>query len=223
MVLIWTHLKNLYKKGVYMGLISSTHSISRYYIDGEFPDGVTEGVRQGLIENAIPEIENEYDEISAGWTPLETPYNTDFESASFLFGTYFAFSLRIDKKSIPAKLVQKHMAIETEKKKKESGRAFISKNEKAEIKERIIDILMHKTPFIPNIYDILWDYEDKSLLLFSTQNAANELFETLFFKSFDHKPIRIFPYTIVETQGSFSSNEKDRVLALAPLNMKGAQ
>ena len=210
------------KKGVYMGLISSTHSISRYYIDGEFTDGPVEGVRRGLIENAIPEIENEYDEISAGWTPLETPYKPDFQSASFIFGTYFAFSLRIDKKSIPAKLVQKHMAIEMEKKKKESGRPFISKNEKTEIKEMVIDILMHKTPFIPNIYDVLWDYEDKNLLLFSTQKAANELFETLFLKSFDHKPIKIFPYTIVEKLGRFSNDKKDRVLALSPLNTKGA-
>ena len=204
-----------------MGFTSSTHSLSRYHIEGEFDGSTMEAVREGLIQNAIPEIESEYDEISAGWTPLETPYNPDFESASFIFGTYFAFSLRIDKKSIPAKLVLKHMTIEIEKKKKESGRPFISKNEKAEIKEMVIDILMHKTPFIPNIYDVLWDYEDKNLILFSTQKAANELFETLFFKSFDHKPIRIFPYTLVEKLGSFSSDKKDRVLALAPLNMKG--
>ncbi len=204
-----------------MGLISSTHSISRYYIDGEFQEGTAEGVLQGLKENAIPEIESEYEEISVGWTPLETPYTPDFDSASFTFGTYFAFSLRIDKKSIPAKLIQKHMAIETEKKKKESGRSFISKNEKAEIKEMVVDILLHKTPFIPNIYDVLWDYEDKHLILFSTQKAANELFETLFYKSFNHRPIRIFPYTLVEKLGSFTDNKKDRVLALAPLKIKG--
>ena len=84
-------------------------------------------------------------------------------------------------------------------------------------------ITMHKTPFIPNIYDVLWDYENKSLILFSTQKAANELFETLFFKSFDHKPIRIFPYTIMEKLGNFSSHQKDRASALAPLNMKGVQ
>lgn len=118
------------KKGVYMGLISSTHSISRYYIDGEFTDGPAEGVRRGLIENAIPEIENEYDEISAGWTPLETPYKPDFQSASFIFGTYFAFSLRIDKKSIPAKLVQKYMAIEMEKKRKKAADPLFQKMKK---------------------------------------------------------------------------------------------
>lgn len=200
-----------------MGLISSTHSMSRYHIEGTFDGSTMEAVREGLIQNAIPKIESEYDEISAGWTPFESPYNPDFQKYSFIFGTYFLFSMRIDKKSIPAKLVQKHMALEIEKKKEESGRDIISKNEKAEIKEMVIDILMHKIPSIPNIYDVLWSYEEKNLFLFSTQKAANELFETLFLKSFNHKAIRIFPYTLVEKLGKLSDDKKDRVLGLAPL------
>ncbi len=201
-----------------MGLISSSHSMSRYYVEGSFDGSTMEEVREGLIQNAMPKIESEYDEISAGWTPVESPYNPDFEKFSFIFGTYFLFSLRIDKKSIPAKLVQKNMALEIEKKKEESGRDFISKNEKSEIKEMVLDILMHRIPSIPSLYDVLWSYEEKSLIIFSTQKAANELFETLFLKSFNHKPIRIFPYTLVEKLGKFSDDNKDRILSLTPLN-----
>lgn len=200
-----------------MGFISSTHPLSRYYIEGRFEDSTMEAVREGLIQNAIPEIESEYDEISAGWTPFESPYKPDFETYSFIFSTYFLFSLRIDKKSIPPKLVQKHMAIEMEKKKQETGRDFLSKNEKAELKEYILDILMHRIPSIPNTYDILWSYEEQLLYMFSTQKAANELFETLFFKSFNHKPIRIFPYTLVEKLGKLTDSQKDRFISLSPL------
>jgi recombination associated protein RdgC len=125
--------------------------------------------------------------------------------------------LRIDKKSIPAKLIQKHMALEIEKKKEESGRDFISKNEKSEIKEMITDVLMHKIPSIPSIYEVLWNYEEGSLFFFTTQKAANELFETIFLKSFNLKPIRLFPYTIVETKSKFSTDQKDNVLSLSPL------
>lgn len=200
-----------------MGLISSTHSMSRYHIEGEFDGSTMEAVREGLVQNAITEIESEYDDITAGWTPFESPYKPDFEKYSFIFGTYFLFSLRIDKKSIPAKVVQKHMALEIEKKKEESGRDFLSKNEKAEIKEMVLDILMHKIPSVPSIYDILWSYEEKTLILFSTQKAANELFETLFLTSFNHKPIRIFPYTMVEKLGKLTDTQKDRFLTLTPL------
>lgn len=200
-----------------MGLISSTHSISRYHVDGEIEGSIVEEVRNGLIKHSIPKIESEYDEISAGWTPVESPYNPDFEKFSFQFGTYFLFSLRIDKKSIPGKLIHKHMTIEIEKKKEKSGREFLSKNEKSEIKDMVTDILMHKIPSIPNVYDVLWSYEEKNLYLYTTQKAANEYFETIFLKSFNVKPIRLFPYTIVETKSDFSNTQKDRVLSLTPV------
>ncbi len=200
-----------------MGLISSTHSVTRYHIDGKIEGSINEKVREGLIKYSIPKIENEYDEISAGWTPLESPYNPDFESFSFLFGTYFVFSLRVDKKSIPAKLIQKYIAMEIEKKKEKSGRDFISKNEKSELEEHVIDILMHKIPAVPSLYDVLWDYEEKNLYLYTTQKAANEFFETIFLKSFKLKPIRLFPYTLIETKSSFQSSQKDKFLTLTPL------
>jgi recombination associated protein RdgC len=200
-----------------MGLISSTHSITRYVVDGEIDGSINEIVREGLIKYSIPKIESEYDEITAGWAPLESPYNPDFEQFSYTFGTYFVFSLRIDKKSIPVKVIQKYMAIEIEKKIKESGRDFISKNEKSEIKELVTDILMHKIPAVPNLYDVLWDYEQKNLYLYTTQKAANEFFETIFLKSFKLKPVRLFPYTLIETKSFFSNPQKDKILNLTPL------
>jgi len=162
-------------------------------------------------------MESEFDEITAGWTPYESPYHPDFEKFSFTFGTYFLFSLRIDKKSIPAKLIQKHMAIEMENKKEKSGRDFLSKNEKSELKDMVTDKLMRQIPAVPNVYDVLWDYESSNLLFFSTQKAANEFFETIFLKSFNLKPIRLFPYTIVEKKSKFKDQEKDKVLSLSPI------
>ena len=201
-----------------MGFLSSTHSMSRYIIEGKFETDPMEEIRNGLIQNTIPRVESEYEEISAGWTPFESPYNPDFEKFSFIFGTYFLFSLRIDKTSIPAKLVQKQMAIEIEKKKEKTGRDFISKNEKSEIKEMVTDVLMHRMPAIPNVYDVLWSYEEDALFLFTTQKAANEFFETIFLKSFGLKAIRIFPYTLVEKKSEFTDPEKDRIMTLTPLH-----
>lgn len=81
-----------------------------------------------------------------------------------------------------------------------------------------MDVLMHKMPAIPNVYDVLWDYDTGNLFLFTTQKAANEFFETIFFKSFNLKPVRLFPYTLVETKSAFSSANKDRILTLTPLH-----
>ena len=192
-----------------MGLLSSTVSLSRYRVEGDIEGSVLETVRTGLTQNVISPIEDEYAEISVGWTPLESPFDPDFEQYGFSFGNYFIFSFRIDKKSVPAKIIKKYVTLEMIKKLRESHREFLSKNEKAEIKEMITEKLMRRMPSAPNIYDVMWDYENKTVLFFSTQKAANEEFETQFKKSFQLKLIRLFPFTMIETTASLNTDEKD--------------
>ncbi len=204
-----------------MGFLSSSMSVSRYWVEKnkDDDDSVLELVRDGLTKNAVSEIEDEYAEIAAGWTPHESPYDPDFEKFPMTFGTYFLFSLRIDKKKIPAKIIQKQTAIEIAKRLKKAGRDFISKNEKTDIKDMIIEKLMRQIPSTPNIYDVLWDYDQSSLYFLTTQKAANETFETLFRKSFDMKLIKIFPFTLIETSSNFSDKEKDQILNLTKMTM----
>jgi len=212
--------KNL-NSGVFMGILSSSVSISRYTVEKkkteDQPDSVLEIVRNGLKENAITGIEDDYEEISIGWTPYESPYDPDFEKFSFVFGEYFIFSLRIDKKKIPAKIIQKHTAVEIAKRLKESDREFLSKNEKTDIKDQVIEHLMGRIPSTPDIYEVIWDYEQALLFFFTTQKAANEELETIFFKSFKQKLIRLFPFTLVETSPSFTDSERDLAANLSTI------
>ena len=83
----------------------------------------------------------------------------------------------------------------------------------------ITDLLLTQIPSVPNVYDVVWNYEEQNLMLFSTQKAVNEFFETIFFKSFNLKPIRIFPYTMVEKKSKFTAPEKDRILTLSSLSL----
>lgn len=201
-----------------MGFLSSSVSITRYKVQGVMEDAIMENVQNGLQQNAMPKIEDDYAEIITGWTPFENAYEPDFEKYTFIFGDFFLFSLRIDKKSIPAKITQKYTAIEIAKKLKESGREYLSKNEKTDIKDMIIEKLMKQIPSTPNTYDVLWNYETSTILFFTTQKAANEELETLFSRSFKLKLIRLFPYTLVERSDIFSNEEKDKVLNLSTVN-----
>ncbi len=203
-----------------MGLLSPNASITRYIVEKnkENDDPILKIVKKGLKKNKISEIEDEYSEIVMGWTPFESHFEPDFEKYTFQFGTYFIFSLRIDKKSIPKKIIQKYIAIEIIKKLKQTNRDFLSKNEKTDIKDAVIEKLMRQIPATPNIYDVLWDYEQSSILFFTTQKAANETFETLFTKSFNLKIIRVFPFTMIEKNSIFTSDEKNQLLNLKPAN-----
>jgi len=192
-----------------MGLLSSRMSITRYQVTGQLDGSVHETVYQGLKQHSIPKIEDDSSEATVGWTSFETPYAPDFEGYSFVFGAYMLFALRIDKKSIPPKLIQKHYALNTSKHLADTGRRFLSGNEKKAIKENVINTLARRIPAVPNVYDLVWEYDSASLWFFTNLKAMNEALETLFVKSFNLQLIRLVPYTAAVLTAELSDDEGD--------------
>jgi len=203
-----------------MSLLSASVSITRYKIEGKLKTPITETVAAALKKNAISEIEDQSAETMSGWTSFEKPYQPDFSGSNFVYATYLVFALRIDKKTIPSKLIQKHFMIESARRLDESGRQYLSRNEKQIIKDRVIEALYLKVPAIPHVYDIIWNYEASALWFFSNLKAANEELETLFLRSFGLTPIRMFPYTAAQFGSGLSDTEKDILLKLAPTRFK---
>ena len=199
-----------------MGLFSSSVSITRFKVQGKLEEPVLETLVAGLKKNAIREIDEDAADKVVGWTSFENPYQPDFEGASFSIGTHWVFSLRIDKKKIPLKVVQKMCAQETAKKLAETGREFLSRNEKKLLRENVINTLSLRIPATPNIYDLIWNYEDASVYFFSNLKEANEEVETLFAKSFKLTLIRLFPYTMADLNAGLGDADRDVVGKLTP-------
>jgi hypothetical protein len=199
-----------------MGILSSSVSITQYYVDGRMAEPIIETVAKGLKKFSVEEIDNESSDKAIGWACFNNPFSTDFDVNPFLIGTHFVFSMRIDKKSIPAKIVQKHYTLEMKKRLENSGREFLSKTEKKEIKDHVLNLLNLRIPATPNIYDLIWDYESEKLWFFSNLKGANEELETLFSKSFKLKLIRLFPYSMGTLRSPLSDTEKDALSILTP-------
>jgi len=98
----------------------------------------------------------------------------------------------------------------------DSGRDFLSKNEKKMVKEHVISGLSVRIPATPNIYDLVWNYEDSVVWFFSNLKAANEELETLFSKSFSLSLIRLFPYNAAELSAGFSDSQLDELHKISP-------
>ena len=90
-----------------MGILSASVSVTRYQVQGKIKAPVTENITNGLKENTIAEIDNQISEKSVGWTSFDKPFQPNFEGSSFVYGSYFVFSLRIDKKNITPKVLKK--------------------------------------------------------------------------------------------------------------------
>ncbi|BBO70211.1 hypothetical protein DSCA_41410 [Desulfosarcina alkanivorans] len=199
-----------------MGILSSSASITQYHVEGKLPEPILETVSKGLKKNAIEEIDNESSDKAIGWSCFNDPFSTDFDQSPFLIGTHLVFSMRIDKKTIPAKIVKKQYTLEMKKRLKNSGREFLSKTEKKEIKDHVLHVLNLRIPATPNIYDLIWNYESATLWFFSNLKGANEELETLFTRSFKMKLIRLFPFTMATLTSPLTDMEKDAVSQFTP-------
>jgi len=199
-----------------MAILSSAASITRYRVDGKIKSSVVETVAEGLKKNSISEIDEDAAEKAAGWTSFETPFQPNFDGSSFVYGSLFVFSLRVDRKQIPTKLVKKHLILETSKRLAKTGRRFLSKDEKQALKEKVTAELAIRVPSTPNLYDIIWDYEKSSLYFFSNLRSANQELEELFKRSFTLSLIRIIPYTAGDLLSDLTDQERDILLSLSP-------
>jgi len=198
-----------------MGLLSPSVSITQYRVEGQLPSPINDHVTEALKKNMISDIDNDASEQTIGWTAFDDPFQPDFEGSRFVIDTAWVFSLRIDKKSIPAKVLKKHYNMEMAKRLAESGRDYLSKTEKQQIKDHVLTVLSTRIPATPNVYDILWKYEEGRLWFFTNLKAANEALETLFTRSFKLRLIRLFPYTAGLDAG-LNGPEKDALDQLKP-------
>lgn len=201
-----------------MGLLSSSASVARYRIKGKIKDPLLDTIARGLNKYRIAEIDNYSEDKISGWTSFKNPYMADFSGSSFVYDPYIVFSLRIDKKSIPSKTIQKQYVTEMTRRLSGKGRDYISLHEKKEIKAQIIASLGKRIPATPNVYDVVWLPEKASLWFFSTLKSANEELESLFLKSFDLVLIRLFPYTQAHCMDGFSDRDIDQLNHMSPSN-----
>lgn len=199
-----------------MGLLSSSVSITRFKVEGRLAEPIIETVAAGLKNNTIVDIDNEAFESAVGWTSFDTPFKPNFEGSSFVVGPHFFFSLRIDKKNISSKVVKKLYTQQMAKNLAESGREYLSREEKKLIKDAVIHSLHIRIPATPNVYDLIWKHEKAELWFFSHQKAANEALETLFSKSFRLTLIRLFPYTAATLTAGLSETQLDSLSSLSP-------
>jgi len=199
-----------------MSILSGSVSITRYKVLGKIEAPITENIANVLITNTIAEIDNQISDKAIGWTSFDKPFQPNFEGSSFVYGSYFVFSLRIDKKNITPKVLKKHYTIEAAKRMAENGREYLSKTEKKLVKDHVINGLSLRIPATPNVYDLVWNHDDSLVWFFSNLKAANEELETLFAKSFNLSLVRLFPYTAAEFSSELSDTQRDVLQKISP-------
>ena len=171
-----------------MGLLAASGGFTRYRIVGEVKDQILREAPDRLKKFAFNDIDNSAEERAFGWVAFEDYLDNEWRSAPPEKGHFLAFSLRLDTRRISPAVFKKYLrlAIDQEKEHmKDTGKAFLSKDRKKEIAERVRLSLMTRALPIPAVFEAVWNTLDHVIWLCSTNGKVQELFEDLFTMTFE--------------------------------------
>lgn len=181
-----------------MGFMSASVGMTRYRIvEQDVPSTFWAEIDDRLRRNAFRDIDASAEERSFGWVSFDNMLDADFAHCPPEKGPYLVFTLRLDTRRIPPAVLKKHVTMamnEAMRTMQEQGKKFLTKEQKAEIRDQVELRLRARTLPIPACFDVVWDTNRQLIYIASTQAKLTELFEELFTHTFGLHLEPLTPY-----------------------------
>ncbi|MEN6622783.1 MAG: recombination-associated protein RdgC [Smithella sp.] len=176
-----------------MGLLKGNFSFVRFHVEGQLPKEFFTFVNNRIKANSFREASKSTEEKRLGWVSVTDILDADFEAANYSLGDYLIFSLRIDRKVIPPKLMKIKVMEEERQFLAESGKKYINKQISGGIKDKVKLELLTKIDPVPSFYDVCWALGQNTVYFSSLSDKVADDFVDLFKKTFSLSLIRLLP------------------------------
>lgn len=182
-----------------MGILANSVSICQFMVAGDFPAGseLFSWASEHLSKNAFRSIDEGIAEVSIGWVHPGNHQESAFGApADFWHDHYLAFSLRQDRRRIPAALLKAYYQVaEHEFLAANPGLRWVPKQKKQDLRDNVRAGLLAKTLPVPTVFDTVWDTRTGLLTFTSLGGPAIEAFEVHFKKTFPGlRLVAVHPY-----------------------------
>lgn len=167
-----------------MGIIKGALTYRRYRVVGDLPD--RDSLINSLNANAFVEpISPLKKEETIGWCSAHNLLDVNFDNLNeWLYNNYAIFALRIDKKTLPAKLFKAHLEKRKQAWCKETGRERCPAKVKEELKELLeVEMLRQTLPKV-NTCEVAWCVTENWFLVHSQTDSINDHIRKLFHRTF---------------------------------------
>jgi recombination associated protein RdgC len=176
-----------------MGLLKGSFTFARFHVDGQLPQAFLNFVNSQIKANSFRNVPKSTEEKRLGWVSLTDILDTDFENSNYALGDYLIFSLRIDCKLIPPKLMKIKLMEEERRFLVQSGKNRINKQMASGIKDKVKLELLTKLDAIPSFYDVCWAVGKNTIYFSSLADKVTDDFVDLFKKTFSSNLRRFSP------------------------------
>jgi len=178
-----------------MGFLATSASVCYFQVTGSLnPQEKYQDLQQKLAEEGFRSIEHSADELSTGWVQLDNYDCSDFSSQNSCWrDDYLCFSLRQDRRRIPAALLKRQVIQLREKFLAEQPTLnYVPKGEKERILDQARSSLMARTLPTPSFYDVIWDTDRQLIRFCSLGQSTIDSFQGLFHQTFPGLRLQLF-------------------------------
>ena len=174
-------------------------TLTRLYVKGAPPKDLRKPFLSAIRLRAFQPLKPD-DEASeaTGWCVLDRPFDLDFDAGKVFEDRYLLLGFRIDRFRVPAAMVRAQLADEEQKLLSQSKRDRVSRNERLELREKILLRLRRKMPPSTRTVDVVWDLDGGVVLFFSHSVRVIADFSALFEKTFKLELTEDSPYVAAE-------------------------
>jgi hypothetical protein len=176
-----------------MGLLKGNFSFARFHVEGQLPQAFLTFVNNRIKANSFRETVKSTEEKRLGWVSVTDILDAEFESANYALGDYLIFSLRIDRKMIPPKLMKIKVMEEERQYLLQSGKSRINKQIAGGIKDKVKLELLSRLDPVPSFYDVCWALGQNTVYFSSLSDKVADDFVDLFKKTFSLSLTRLLP------------------------------
>lgn len=193
-----------------MALMTGPMGFRRYKVAGSPPADLRAEYEEKIRQNAFEAfLESDPREEASGWVCSDNLFDTDLSPDRWLDGETIRLTLRVDRRRVPPSFLKRECERMQEEWKTRYNREKLTRAEREQVKEAVLkSLLVRALPDTKGI-DAYWDMGKGEALFFASGEKPNELFRSLFEKTFGVRLTPLFPFAVALA----ALGEKERVAA----------
>jgi len=185
-----------------LGARSGSLTFTRFFTQGALPKDLRRRFLEAARLRVFQPLKPDDEALEAtGWCAMERPFDLELDAAKIFHDSYVLLGFRVDRYRIPGALLKSQITDEEQRLLSRSKKAKLSRNEKLEIKERVVMRLRKKVLPTSKAIDMCWHLDSGTVLFFGHSKRTIADFCALFEKTFSLPLIEDSPYTAATRAG----------------------
>ncbi len=178
-----------------MGVFTGSVTLTKFYVRGKIPKRFAQPFLERIELRRFTELSpDSEEEEQSGWSVAGNPLDLELAHEKVFLNDYLVLGLRIDRWRIPRPLLKAQLEQAMDAFRERTGRDKLNKKDKDELKFRVVRKLRKKVLPAMRQYDVCWNLNRQTVLLWSRSPRVKEEFRALFEQTFELELDEDSPY-----------------------------